>query len=87
MDKLLDQPFCFDRIVTIISLKCLYFRNHFQQAYLAQVQLVLEPVFARLGFKHEACNIANDGLGTVHNGLTAATIYGPDIFSSCGTLQ
>jgi hypothetical protein len=39
----------------------------------------LEPVFARLGVKHEARNIANGGLGTLQNGLGAGSIYGPDV--------
>ena len=30
---------------------------------MAQVQTILEPVFARLGVKHEARNLANGGLG------------------------
>jgi hypothetical protein len=81
---LLDQPcFVFPHLIVTKSsayiVSCLYFRNNFQQAYSAQVQLVLEPVFARLGVKHEARNIANGGLGTLHNGLAAASIYGPDI--------
>lgn len=40
-----------------------HYRNHFQQSYTLQVQWILEPVFARLGVKHEARNFGNGGLG------------------------
>lgn len=43
------------------------------------MQKVLEPVFARLGVKHEARNFGNGGLGTLHNGVGAGSIYGPDV--------
>ena len=39
----------------------------------------MEPVFARLGVKHESRNFGNGGLGTLHNGLAAGSIYGPDV--------
>jgi hypothetical protein len=53
--------------------------NHFSQSYSLQVQWILESVFARLGVRHEARNFGNGGLGTVHNGIAAASLYGPDI--------
>lgn len=54
-------------------------RNHFQQSYTLQVQWILEAVFARLGVRHQARNFGNGGLGTIHNGLAAGSIYGPDV--------
>jgi hypothetical protein len=53
--------------------------NHFQQSYTLQVQWVLESVFSRLGVRHQARNFGNGGLGTIHNGLGAGSIYGPDV--------
>jgi hypothetical protein len=53
--------------------------NHFQQSYTLQIQWILEAVFARLGVRHQARNFGNGGLGTVHNGLGAGSIYGPDV--------
>lgn len=53
--------------------------NHFQQSYTLQVQWILEAVFARLGVKHEARNFGNGGLGTIHNGMAAADLYGHDV--------
>ena len=38
--------------------------NMFLQSYTAQVQWILEAVFARLGVRHVAHNFANGGLGT-----------------------
>ncbi len=43
------------------------------------MQWILEAVFARLGVRHEARNFGMGGLGTVQNGLGAASIYGPDV--------
>jgi hypothetical protein len=54
-------------------------RNHFQQSYTLQVQWIMEPIFARLGVKHEARNFGNPGLGTLHNTVGLGSIYGPDI--------
>jgi hypothetical protein len=53
--------------------------NHFQQSAVLQVAWILEPVFARLGVRHEAKNFANGGLGTIQHGLAAASVYGPAI--------
>jgi hypothetical protein len=53
--------------------------NLFAQSYTLQVARILEPIFARLGVKHEARNFGNGGLGTVHNAIGMASIYGPDI--------
>lgn len=53
--------------------------NHFTQSYTMQIQKVLEPVFARLGVKMTARNIAMGGLGTLQNAMGAASIYGRDI--------
>lgn len=39
--------------------------NMFVQSYTTQVQWILEAVFARLGVKHTARNMANGGLGTI----------------------
>jgi hypothetical protein len=53
--------------------------NLFAQSYTLQVARIMEPIFARLGVKHEARNFGNGGLGTVHNAMGMASIYGPDI--------
>ena len=53
--------------------------NHFQQSYTLQVQWILEAVFERLGVRHQARNFGNGGLGTIHNGMGAGSIYGPDV--------
>jgi hypothetical protein len=53
--------------------------NHFEQSAALQVGWILEPVFARLGVRHESKNFANGGLGTIQHGLAAASIYGPAI--------
>jgi hypothetical protein len=53
--------------------------NHFQQSYTLQVAWILEPIFARLGVKHQSRNYGNGGLGTIHNALGAGSIYGPDV--------
>jgi hypothetical protein len=39
----------------------------------------MEPIFARLGVKHEARNFGNPGLGTLHNTMGLGSIYGPDL--------
>ena len=54
-------------------------RNHFQQSYSLQVQWILEPVFARLGVRHESRNVGNAGVGTIHNAIGSGSIYGPDV--------
>ena len=43
------------------------------------MQWILEAVFARLGVKHQSRNFGNGGLGTLHNGIAAGSIYGPDV--------
>jgi hypothetical protein len=53
--------------------------NHFQQSYTLQIQWILEGVFARMGVQHIARNFGNGGLGTIHNGIAAADIYGHDV--------
>mmetsp|Transcript_27829 Transcript_27829/g.77976 ORF Transcript_27829/g.77976 Transcript_27829/m.77976 type:complete len:879 (+) Transcript_27829:229-2865(+) len=53
--------------------------NHFSQSYTLQVAWILEPIFARLGVRHEARNMANGGMGTGQHGIAAATMYGPDV--------
>ena len=53
-------------------------RNLFQQSYTLQVQWILEAVFARLWVRHQSRNFGNGGLGTAHNSLGAASVYGPD---------
>lgn len=52
--------------------------NHFQQSYTLQVQRALEPLFARLGVYHISRNVGMGGLGTAHNSLGSASIYGGD---------
>lgn len=42
--------------------------NMFVQSYSIQVQWIMEAIFARLGVRHEARNLANGGLGTVQVG-------------------
>jgi hypothetical protein len=39
----------------------------------------MEPIFARLGVRHESRNFGNGGMGTAHNGIAAGSIYGPDV--------
>ena len=67
----------------IVCRLCVFFfpfcSNHFVQSYTSQVQWILEPVFARLGVKHQARNFGMGGLGTVHNALGSGSIYGPDV--------
>lgn len=36
-------------------------------------------MFARLGVRQVSRNFGNGGLGTVHNGIAAASVYGPDV--------
>jgi hypothetical protein len=36
-------------------------------------------VFSRLGVRHQSRNFGNGGLGTIHNGFGAGSIYGPDV--------
>lgn len=43
------------------------------------MQWILEAVFARLGVRHQSRNFGNGGLGTIHNGLAATSVYGPDV--------
>jgi len=52
--------------------------NHFQQSYTLQIQMALEPIFARLGVYHISRNIGMGGLGTVHSALGSQSIYGGD---------
>lgn len=56
-----------------------FYRNHFEQTYTGQVHRILEPVFARLGVRHEARNLANGGMGTIQHGLGGGSFYGPDV--------
>ncbi|KAG7348320.1 hypothetical protein IV203_017025 [Nitzschia inconspicua] len=53
--------------------------NLFAQSYSVQVQWIMEAIFARLGVRHQARNLANGGLGTVQHGLAANSVYGPSI--------
>ena len=50
-----------------------------QQSYTLQVQRILQPIFARLGFYHEARNYGQGGLGTLQNSLSVQSLYGTDI--------
>ena len=65
--------------LTLSTFTFLSFRNHFQQSYTLQVQWILEPVFARLGVRHESRNFGNAGVGTMHNAIGSGSIYGPDV--------
>lgn len=71
------RPLCSS--IVLCSLLVVVFRNHFVQSYTIQVQWILEAVFARLGVRHQARNFGMGGLGTIHNGLGAGSIYGPDV--------
>jgi len=53
--------------------------NHFAQSYMMQFHQVMEPIFARLGMKLITRNIAQGGLGTLHNALGSRQIYGDEI--------
>eukprot|EP00538_Stauroneis_constricta_P000197 CAMPEP_0119573178 /NCGR_PEP_ID=MMETSP1352-20130426/44992_1 /TAXON_ID=265584 /ORGANISM="Stauroneis constricta, Strain CCMP1120" /LENGTH=1004 /DNA_ID=CAMNT_0007622865 /DNA_START=17 /DNA_END=3032 /DNA_ORIENTATION=+ len=53
--------------------------NHYFQSYTLQVAWILEPIFARLGVKHQARNIANGGMGTGQNAMASAYLFGPDV--------
>jgi hypothetical protein len=39
----------------------------------------MEPIFARLGVKHQSRNFGNGGLGTQHNAYAGGSIWGPDV--------
>jgi hypothetical protein len=39
----------------------------------------MEPIFARLGVKHQSRNFGNGGLGTQHNAFAGGSIWGPDV--------
>ena len=51
----------------------------FAQSYTLQVQWIMEPIFARLGVKHQSRNFGNGGMGTFHNAVASGSIYGPDV--------
>lgn len=53
--------------------------NHFHQSYMMQLHKVLAPVLARLGVQLITRNLAQGGLGTLHNALGSGSIYGNDI--------
>lgn len=53
--------------------------NHFHQSYMMQLHKVLAPVLARMGVKLITRNLAQGGLGTLHNALGSGSIYGNDI--------
>jgi hypothetical protein len=53
--------------------------NHFEQSEALQVGWILEPLFARLGVRHESRNFANGGLGTIQHAFASASVYGPAI--------
>ena len=53
--------------------------NHFHQSYLMQFHKVMAPVLARLGVQLQTRNMAQGGLGTLHNALGMADVYGSDI--------
>jgi hypothetical protein len=53
--------------------------NHFSQSYTLQVAWIMEPIFARLGVKHQSRNFGNGGLGTQQNAIAGGSIYGPDV--------
>ena len=55
------------------------FRNHFTQSYTLQVAWIVEPIFARLGVKHQSRNFGNGGLGTQHNAFAGGSLFGPDV--------
>jgi hypothetical protein len=57
----------------------LCYRNHYSQSYSLQVAWILEPIFARLGVKHESRNFGMGGLGTQHNAYAGGSIFGPDV--------
>jgi hypothetical protein len=54
-------------------------RNHFSQSYSLQVAWIVEPIFARLGVKHESRNFGNGGLGTQHNAYAGGSLFGSDV--------
>jgi hypothetical protein len=43
------------------------------------VAWIVEPIFARLGVKHQSRNFGNGGLGTQHNAFAGGSIWGPDV--------
>jgi hypothetical protein len=53
--------------------------NHFSQSYSLQVAWIVEPIFARLGVKHQSRNFGNGGLGTQHNAYAGGSLFGPDV--------
>jgi hypothetical protein len=53
--------------------------NHFSQSYSLQVAWIMEPIFARLGVKHQSRNFGNGGLGTQQNAIAGGSLYGPDV--------
>lgn len=53
--------------------------NHFHQSYLMQFHKIMAPIFARLGVKLVTRNLAQGGLGTLHNALGMGSLYGKEI--------
>jgi hypothetical protein len=53
--------------------------NHFHQSYMMQFHKIMAPIFARLGVKLVTKNMAQGGLGTVHNALGMGSLYGDEI--------
>jgi hypothetical protein len=43
------------------------------------VAWIVEPIFSRLGVKHESRNFGNGGLGTQHNAYAGGSLFGPDV--------
>lgn len=53
--------------------------NHFHQSYMMQFHKIVAPVLARLGVKLITRNLAQGGLGTLHNAMGAGSLYGSEI--------
>ena len=53
--------------------------NHFSQSYTLQVAWIMEPIFSRLGVKHQSRNFGFGGLGTLPNAIAGGSLYGPDV--------
>jgi hypothetical protein len=53
--------------------------NHFHQSYMMQFHKIMAPIFARMGVKLITKNMAQGGLGTIHNALGSGSLYGDEI--------
>jgi hypothetical protein len=53
--------------------------NHFHQSYMMQFHKIMAPIFARMGVKLITKNMAQGGLGTIHNALGSGSLYGNEI--------